>query len=105
MTTKPKKQTSTEATESAPEIVVQADAPSFGDLPDAFAAVDEVTTALASLCENLQRRFYLDPQKRGILIPVVLATGEYRDRLMLLLSRMDREGFFEASEAGDKQEC
>ena len=95
----------TETLHAVPEAVHSDDtvrAPSFGDLPDAFAAVDEVTTALASLCENLQRRFYLDAQKRTVLIPVVLATGEYRDRLHLLLQRMDREGFFETDDSNEK---
>jgi len=92
------KQKFSEALHAVPEIADNVRAPSFGDLPDAFAVVDEVTQALAQLCEDLNRRFYMDPQKRTVLTPVVLATGEYRDRLHLLLQRMDREGFFEAND-------
>ena len=83
------------ATDPAAQADDNARAPSFADLPDAFAAADEVTQALAMLCENLQRQAHADPQKRTVLVPVVLATGEYRDRLFLLLQRMEREGFFE----------
>lgn len=74
--------------------VEDANAPLLLDLPAAFEAVDEVTTALARLCQALERRQDIDPQKRAVLVPVSLATGEYRDRLYALLGRMDREGFF-----------
>ena len=95
----------TETLHAVPEAVHSDDtvrAPSLRDLPDAFAAADEATTALAQLCQALERCQDIDPQKRAVLAPVSLATGEYRDRLFSLLRRMDNEGFFENGASHDK---